>query len=150
MAHTYTNLLTHIIFSTKNREPTINDEIRARLFPYMGGVLREIQARPILINGTSDHVHLLIAMPPTISVSDSMRILKTNSSRWVHETWPTATDFGWQAGYGAFSVSQSNAEAVRGYIADQENHHRRMTFKEEFLAFLRRHEIDFDERYIWE
>jgi len=150
MAHTYTNLLTHIIFSTKNREPTINDEIRSRLFPYMGGVLREIQVRPILINGTSDHVHLLIAIPPAISVSDSMRILKTNSSRWVHETWPRTTDFGWQAGYGAFSVSQSNAEAVRAYIADQENHHRHLTFKDEFLAFLRRHEIEFDERYIWE
>ena len=150
MAHTFTNLLTHVIFSTKDRLPYIDGDLKAQLYPYMVGILREIDVRTPIINGTSDHVHLLVQLPPVLALSNAMRILKTNSSKWVHDRWPTRSKFAWQTGYGAFSVSKSNAGAVFGYIADQEEHHRKKTFQEEFWEYLKKHEIDYDERYIWE
>jgi REP-associated tyrosine transposase len=116
----------------------------------MVGILRELDGNTSIINGTSDHVHLLVQFPPGLSLSDAMRILKTNSSKWIHDRWPARSKFAWQTGYGAFSVSKSSAGAVFGYIADQEEHHRRKTFQEEFLEYLKKHEIDYDERYIWE
>ena len=150
MAHTFTNLLTHAIFSTKDRAPSLNVELTEQLFPYMIGILRELKAKTLAINGVEDHVHLLFALPPSLSVADTMRVLKTNSSRWVHETWATRRAFGWQTGYGAFSVSQSNIVSVIVYIRGQEEHHRRATFQEEFIVFLKKHGIEYDERYIWE
>jgi REP element-mobilizing transposase RayT len=105
---------------------------------------------PLAINGPTDHVHLLVKLPATQSVADVSRVLKTNSSRWVHDTCPERWVFAWQTGYGAFSVSQSNIPDVLAYIARQEEHHRRMTFQEEFIAFSKRHEIEYDARYIWE
>jgi REP element-mobilizing transposase RayT len=150
MAHTFTNLLTHVIFSTKDRVPHIDAELKPDLFAYMGGIVREIDGKALGINGTADHVHLLIKLPPTIAISDAMRVLKTNSSRWVHEQWDSRSAFGWQTGYGAFSVSQSNVPAVLRYIANQEEHHRKVSFQEEFLAYLKKHGIEYDERYIWE
>jgi len=150
MAHTFTNLLTHVIFSTKDRLPHIDAELKAPLLAYMGGIVRELYGTAMTINGTADHVHLLVRLPPTISLADAMRVLKTNSSRWVHEKWPSHCAFAWQTGYGAFSVSQSNVASVVRYIAEQERHHRKVSFQEEFLAYLRRHGIDYDERYIWE
>jgi len=150
MAHTFTNLLTHIVFSTKDRLPQIEDDLKAQLCPYMGGILRELDGKASIINGTSDHVHLLVQSPPVLALSDAMRVLKTNSSKWVHERWPARDKFGWQTGYGAFSVSKSNADAVSRYIADQAEHHLKKTFQEEFLEYLRKHEIEYDERYIWE
>jgi hypothetical protein len=116
----------------------------------MGGIIRTLDGIALSIGGTADHVHLLTKQPATISMSDLMRTLKTNSSRWVHETWPSESSFAWQTGYGAFSVSQSNADAVREYIANQEAHHRTISFQEEFVRFLKRHGIEYDERYIWE
>lgn len=150
MAHTFTNLLTHIIFSTKDRLPHIDADLKAQLYPYMVGILRELDGKTSIINGTSDHVHLLVQLPPVLSLSDAMRILKTNSSKWVHDRWPARSKFAWQTGYGAFSVSKSNADAVARYIADQEEHHQKKTFQEEFVEYLKRHEIEYDERYIWE
>lgn len=150
MAHTFANLLTHVIFSTKDRRPLIAADLKARLHPYLGGIIGEVNGIPIEIGGPADHVHLLIALPAPVAVSDAMRILKTNSSRWVHETWPDQADFAWQTGFGAFSVSQSAVNAVREYIAGQEKHHRRVSFQEEFIAFLNRHNISYDPRYIWE
>lgn len=150
MAHTFTNLLTHAIFSTKDRAPFINAELKEQLFPYMIGILRELKAKTLAINGVEDHVHLLFALPPSLSIADAMRVLKTNSSRWVHETWATRRTFSWQSGYGAFSVSQSNIASVVEYIRGQEEHHRKMTFQEEFIVFLKKHGIEYDERYIWE
>lgn len=150
MAHTFTNLLTHAIFSTKDRAPLLDAELTAKLFPYMIGILRELKAKTLAINGVTDHVHLLFALPPSFSVADVMRILKTNSSRWVHETSPAKRMFGWQSGYGAFSVSQSNISDVVKYIREQEEHHRKHTFQEEFVVFLKKHGIEYDERYIWE
>jgi putative transposase len=150
MAHTYTNLLTHMIFSTKERHPFLDEDLRPRLLPYMSGIVNELGGKPLLINGPNDHVHMLVVMPPTMSVADFLRILKTNSSRWVHQTWASLSKFSWQAGYGAFSVSESVKEDVRAYIAGQEEPHRSVTFKEEFVAFLKRHGIEYDERYIWD
>ena len=150
MAHTFTNLLVHVIFSTKDRLPQIDPDLRPRLFPYMGGILRECDAAPLLINGVSDHVHLLIGLAAARSLADTMRILKTNSSRWVHEQWPARSAFAWQTGYGAFSVSRSNMTSVERYIANQEEHHRHLSFQEEFVAFLQRHGIEYHERFIWE
>jgi REP element-mobilizing transposase RayT len=150
MPQTFTSLLCHLIFSTKNREPFLDPELRPRLFGYMGGILREEGATPLIVNGPEDHVHALVATPPTRALSDVMRVLKTNSSRWVHEQWPEKKAFAWQAGYGAFSVSKSNAEEVRRYVENQEEHHKHVSFQDEFRAFLHRHGISFDERYIWE
>jgi len=150
MAHTYTNLLTHVIFSTKDRTPLIDAELKPKLLAYMGGILREMKGTALIINGTKDHVHLLIGLPPPLSLSEVMRVVKTNSSKWVHETRSSRATFGWQSGYGAFSVSQSNVTTVSEYIAHQEEHHKRVSFKEEFLSFLKKHGIEYDERYIWQ
>ncbi len=150
MAHTFSNLLTHVIFSTKRRIPLIAAEIKNELHAYMGGIIRQLNGQPIRIDGTSDHVHLLLRLPPDVSVSETLRILKTNSSRWVHERWPSRRAFGWQAGYSAFSVSQSNASKVLKYITSQEEHHRRVSFEEEFLAFLKKHRIQYDKLYLWD
>ena len=150
MAHSFANVLVHVIFGTKDRRPSILPEIRPLLFAYMGGVLAEAGAAPLIINGTSDHAHALFGLPWTLAVADLLRVLKTNSSRWLHEEFPRAGDFAWQSGYGAFSVSQSNRAEVQKYIADQEEHHKHVSFQEEFLAFLKRHGIAYDERYVWD
>lgn len=150
MPHTFTSLWCHVIFSTKDRQPLIDVEVRPRLFAYMAGIVREAGATALAVNGVDDHVHLLIGLPAKLSVADAMRVLKTNASRWVHEQWPHRRSFAWQAGYGAFGVSRSNVDEVVRYVEQQEDHHRRMTFQDEYLAFLRRHGIAFDERYVWE
>jgi len=148
MSHTHTNLLTHVIFSTKNRQPLINAAIRDDLLAYMGGIVREIGGTLRAANARPDHVHLLCSLPPTMATSDALRVVKTNSSRWVHRERRLA-DFDWQTGYGAFSVSHSVAAAVKRYIGNQEKHHRRVTFQEEFITFLKMNGISYDERYIW-
>ncbi len=150
MPHSFTNLLTHIVFSTKGRVPLIDQELKPQLLAYMGGILREIQGSALLINGTADHVHLLMRLPATVALANALRTLKTNSSRWVHERWPARADFAWQTGYGAFSVSQSNAATVLRYITNQEIHHRKASFQQEMLAYLRRNKIEYDERHMWE
>jgi REP element-mobilizing transposase RayT len=148
MSHTYTNLLTHVIFSTKDREPLITTALHDDLLAYMGGIVREIGGALRAANARPDHVHLLCSLPPTIATSDALRLVKTNSSRWVHRERRLA-GFDWQTGYGAFSVSHSVAPDVVRYIRDQEKHHHRVTFQEEFIAFLKKNGIAYDERYIW-
>ncbi len=149
MAQTFTNLLTHVIFSTKERRPLLKTEIRPRLFSYMGGIVRDLSGKALIINGTSDHVHLLVSMPATITIAEMMRIVKSKSSGWVREQFASEGAFAWQAGYGAFSVSHANVDAVKEYIAGQEEHHKKVSFQEELLSFLRKQGIEFDERYIW-
>ena len=149
MSHSYACLLAHAVFSTKDRAPLVVGECRERLYPYLGGIAREIGARALKIGGTTDHVHVLLSLPPTLCAADALRDLKANSSRWVHETWPDRGDFAWQTGYGVFSVSESNREAVASYIEGQEAHHRRMPFQEEFISLLKIHGIAYDDRYIW-
>jgi len=112
--------------------------------------VRELGGKLLAANGTADHVHLLMRLPPRLALADAVRVVKTNSSRWVHQSRALRRRFQWQAGYGAFSVSQSNVPEVVRYIRNQEQHHRRESFREELLAFLKRHGIEYDERYIWE
>ena len=149
MSHTYTNLLIHAIFSTKHREPLLTPDL-AKIVPYMIGVIEDLGGACPAANTVPDHAHLLIAMPPTLSVSDLLRTLKANSSKWVHENHPDHSSFAWQSGYGAFSVSLSAVDDVKQYINTQEEHHRRASFQEEFIAFLKRHGIAYDERYVWD
>ena len=148
MAHTFTSILVHAVFSTSGRAPLLTDSIRADVHAYVGGILRELHAVPIAIGGTVDHVHLLVRLPADLSAADCLRVVKTNSSRWMKERW--RRPFAWQRGYGAFSVSESRRAAVIRYINDQARHHRRISFQEEFLALLKNHRVEFDERYIWQ
>jgi REP element-mobilizing transposase RayT len=150
MGHTYTDLLAHVIFSTKDRAPLLDAELKARLFPYMGGILRELGATPLLINGPADHAHLLVVSPAKVALSELVGKLKANSSGWVHREFPERKSFAWQTGYAAFSVSHSQKETVLRYIANQEEHHLKLTFKEELAMFLKKHEIGYDERYVFE
>jgi REP element-mobilizing transposase RayT len=115
----------------------------------MGGIVREMKGKALIINGMAEHAHMLVELPPAVSVAELMRVVKTNSSRWVHETWPEHSRFAWQTGYAAFSVSRSNAASVSKYIAEQEKHHRKWSFQAELLLFLKKHGIEYDERYIW-
>jgi putative transposase len=149
MPHTLASLFVHVIFSTKNRIPAISPEIAGRLFSYMGGIVKERKGIPIIINGPADHVHLLISIPTTESIADLLRVLKTNSSRWVHEQFPDRQRFGWQAGYAAFTVSASRVADVENYIVRQQEHHRRVSFQDEFLTFLQRHGVAYDPDEIW-
>ncbi len=137
MSQTYTNLLTHVIFSTKDREPLIAAVLHDDLLAYMGGIVREIGGALRAANSRPDHVHLLCSLPPTVATSDALRLAKTNSSRWVHRNLHIA-GFDWQTGYGAFSVSHSLAPSVTGCIGEQVKHHRRMTFQEELIPFLKK------------
>lgn len=150
MPHTYTDVLIHFIFSTKDRAPLIATEIREKVIGYLGGIVRELKGSPMSINAVADHVHMLIRMPSDVSPAEMMRVVKTNSSRWVHEQWAQQASFAWQTGYGAFSVSESNVDQVKEYIARQEEHHKSITFQEEFIAFLKRHNVQYDPKYVWE
>ena len=150
MAHTFTNLLTHIIFSTKDREPTLEADLKQRLFPYLGGIFRELDANPLGVNGPTDHVHILAVLPAKHAPAEIIGKVKANSSGWIHKTFPARATFAWQVGYAAFGVSPSQKQTVLDYIARQEEHHRKVSFKEELIAFLNKHEIKYDEKYLWE
>lgn len=147
MAHTETNIVLHVIFSTKGRAASISAEFRSDLFAYLGGIVREMQSAALIINGTADHVHMLIRVHPVHSVAEIMRVVKANSSKWVREK--CNRNFAWRTGYGAFSVSESNLPLVSRYIATQEEHHKKHSFQEEYVAFLKKNHIAYDERYIW-
>ncbi len=140
MGHTYTSLIYHVMFSTKNRVATITPDLSGRLLPYIFGIVRQFGV-PIIVNGTADHVHLLVSLRPAISISELLRVVKTNSCRWVHEQYPERRRFGWEAGYCAFSVSGSRVAQVRNYIASQQERHRKVSFCQEFACLLRKHGI---------
>ncbi len=131
MAHTAGNIVVHLIFSTKGRRPLITSNLRADLFAYLGGIVREMQGTALIINGTADHVHMLVRIRPAQSAAEVARVIKANSSRWAHAK---SRNFSWQTGYGAFSVSESNVPAVSRYIATQEEHHRKRSFQQEFVV----------------
>src|SRR5438477_2887546 len=150
MAKPYTNLLTHNIINTKDRKPTLEPELKRRLFPYLGGIFHELDASPLLVNGPTDHVHILAVLPAKLAPAEIIGIVKANSSGWVHRTFPARRTFAWQVGYAAFGVSPSLKQIVLDYIAKQEEHHRKVSFKEELIAFLKKHEIAYDEKYLWE
>ncbi|MCU0963238.1 MAG: IS200/IS605 family transposase [Pirellulaceae bacterium] len=150
MPQSYVSLPVHMVFSTKHRQPLITDDIRTRLFEYLGGTFRAHGCALLAAGGMPDHVHLLVSLSKQTAVSDILREVKASSSKWIHDTFPGQSGFAWQSGYGAFAVSHSNLPAVRRYIANQAEHHRQRSFQEEFIALLQRHEISYDERYLWE
>jgi REP element-mobilizing transposase RayT len=150
MPSTYTNLLYHIVFSTKNRKPFIQPDLRDELYPYLGGAIRDEGGILLERGGMSDHVHLLVKLPATIAFADFLRTIKANSSGWVRKRPDFPTGFAWQVGYAAFTVSESQAEFVRRYIQNQERHHRRRTFKQELVTLLKKNRIEYEEIYLWD
>jgi putative transposase len=149
MPKSYTNLLYHIIFSTRERRPLITAERRASLYDYVGGTIRALGGISLAIGGIEDHLHLLAKLRPDKALSDLLRDLKSNSSGWMHDVFPDAKGFAWQHGYGAFTVSASQVPAVSNYIANQERHHKTRSFRDEFIEILTKNEIEFDEKYLW-
>ena len=147
MPGTFSNLSVHVVFSTKDRLPLMTMPIRDELFPYIGGIVRGLGGTIITVGGMSDHVHLVARLPTTVSVADVARIVKANSSKRMNEKF-TTMKFGWQRGYGAFSVSHSALPAVVNYVRDQERHHRGLSFEEEMTILLTKHGIDFDMRHL--
>src|SRR5437660_1795954 len=148
MSHTSGNVLIHLIFSTQGRRPLIKPDFRDDLVAYLGGIVREMHGTALIINGTADHVHMLVRIRPVQSAAEIARVVKTNSSRWLRAKW--CPEFAWQTGYGVFSVSESNVAAVTKYIAGQEDHHKKHSFQEEFVAFLKKNHVAYDERYLWD
>ena len=146
----YVSSYFHCVFSTKERRPLIPPRLRDRLWPFLGGIARQNQMKAIEIGGMPDHVHVLLSLPPTLSIAKALQLIKGGSSKWVHDTFPEDRLFRWQTKYGAFGVSVSQLDRTIQYIKDQEKHHQKMTFQEEFLAFLKKHRIAYDERYLWE
>ena len=140
----------HCVFSTKDRRPFITPGFRDQLWPYLGGIARENDIKALSIGGVEDHVHLLLSLPATMPIAKAMQLIKGGSSKWVHETFSEQRLFAWQAKYGAFSVSVSQVDRIISYIENQETHHRKTTFQEEFIALLKRHRIEYDERHLWE
>src|SRR5947207_2849108 len=149
MAHSYTSSLYHCVFSTKERVKIITPELQERLWPYMGGIARDNRMKALAIGGIDDHVHILLSLPSTLAIAKAIQLVKGNSSKWVHETFPHMADFAWQEGYGAFSIGVSGIDATTEYIQNQEKHHRKKSFQEEFLSFLKKHDIEYDPRFIW-
>lgn len=150
MAGKHLSLLVHFVWSTAGREPWVTADWNHRLFSFIGGVLRHNDVKLIGAGGMSDHVHLYTSLPSTISIAKLVNSVKSNSSRWVHETFQNRRGFAWQKGYGAFSVSKSAEHQVLSYIQNQEAHHRKKTFKDEFIALLNKHRVEYDERYLWD
>jgi putative transposase len=150
MPGTYSQLLLHVVFSTKGRTPWIVGDVADRLYPYIGGIVRAEKGVLYDIGGVEDHVHLYLRWRPDVPVSDLMRTVKARSSKWIHDTFPQLGAFTWQEGYGVFSVSKSQEEAVKKYIAWQAEHHRKEDFKSELLRMLRAHGVEFDEKYVFE
>ncbi len=149
MSHRFTKLLTHVVFGTKERRPFIATAVRQELYPYLGGILRQCDCSGLKIGGTADHVHLLILSPPSRSIAEIVRLVKANSSKWIHAKWPNQYAFAWQSGYGAFSVSQSSSRAVARYIESQDEHHRVQSFEEELVALLEKHGVSYDRTELW-
>ena len=150
MPQSLARLHIHLVFSTKNRERFLTDAMRDSLHAYMATALQNLGCAPVLINSEEDHVHILFELARTVSVSQAVEDVKKSSSRWIKTQGQEFAEFAWQAGYGAFAVSESNIETVRHYIAGQREHHRVKSFQEEYRQFLERHRITFDERYVWD
>jgi putative transposase len=150
MANTFTALHCHVVFSTKNREPWIRPEFEQRLWAYLGGIARENSLKALAVGGIENHVHLLLGLPPTVTVSKAVQLIKGGSSVWMKDTLPGLAGFGWQDGYAAFSVSKSLVPEVDAYVRGQREHHRFKSFEEEYRAFLEKHDLPFEERYLFD
>jgi REP element-mobilizing transposase RayT len=149
MPQSFGSLHVHVVFSTKHRQPLIKPDWQPRLFEYIGGILRNNSCALIAAGGTADHAHLLVSLSRTLAVADALRQIKSNSSGWIHDAL-SLPHFQWQEGYGAFAVSYSNLDQLKSYLANQEQHHHRLSFQDEFRELLRRHDLEWDEQYIWD
>ncbi len=145
----YTSLHYHIVFSTKGRKPCFADDDNERLNAYFGGIIGQMKAKLHVVNSTADHVHLAVGLPADTSLAAFVRVIKTNSSKWIHEMLLSLSAFSWQEGYSAFSVSYSGIDKVIQYIVNQQEHHKKLTFEEELLLLLKKHHIDYDPRYVF-
>jgi putative transposase len=143
--HSFTSVLVHCVWSTKNHEPSLHSKLRERLWSYLRGIANENKMKALAIGGAADHVHMLVSLPAPISAAKAAQLLKGNSSKWIHETFSEMRSFEWQEGYGAFSIGVSAIDATVAYIRNQAEHHRKRTFGEEFKAMLRKHGLEFDE-----
>jgi REP element-mobilizing transposase RayT len=150
MPQSLSRVLVHLVFSTKNREPVLAPPIRAELHPYLAGTLDRIDCPSLRVGGVADHVHLFFGLSRTRTIAEVVEVVKTSSSKWLKTKGAAFGGFHWQAGYGAFSVSQSDADAVVEYIRNQEEHHRKMTFQDEYRRLLERYRIPYDEAYVWD
>ncbi|HEY7915103.1 MAG TPA: IS200/IS605 family transposase [Blastocatellia bacterium] len=150
MAGNQISLLIHFIWSTVGREPWIDPEWKDRLFSYIGGVLQNKNAKLLCAGGMPDHIHLYVSLPSTTTLAEIVNAMKANSSRWVHDSFPERREFAWQKGYGAFSISKSIETRLIEYMKNQQEHHRRRSFKEEFLKLLDRHGVEYNEQYLWD
>ncbi|MBU6400850.1 MAG: transposase [Verrucomicrobia bacterium] len=151
MPQSLAKILVHTVFSTKDRRPFLRDPaLRAELHRYLGGILVHLDSPPIIVGGVEDHVHLLCLLSRTGTPADLVKEVKRGSSVWIKERVQTLPDFAWQNGYGMFSIGFSQLEAVRSYIANQEEHHRKVGFQDELRRLLERYEVQFDERYVWD
>ncbi len=148
MGQSYTALDYHIVYSTKDRLELITPEVRPRLYDYIGGIIAQEGGQMREVGGMPDHLHILARLSSTRAIADVLRVVKTNSSKWVRETF-SHRRFAWQAGYAAFTVSRSNVDRVRGYIQNQERHHKKLTLKQEVVALLEKHEVEYDKQYLW-
>jgi len=140
----------HCVFSTKERRPLIEKPLQERLWPFLGGIARKHRMQIVEIGGVSDHVHILLSLPSTMSIAQAIQLIKGGSSKWIHDTFPEYWQFRWQVKYAGFSVSVSQLDKTIRYIKNQEQHHRRVAFKEEFLTLLIKHRIAYDERFLWD
>jgi REP element-mobilizing transposase RayT len=150
MPQSLSKVILHIIFSAKNREPWLDSNVRPRMHAYLATICRDVGAELVHVGGVSDHVHILTTLPRTLSQAQLIEQIKKASSKWIKALDTRYRGFLWQRGYGAFSVSPSQLEAVLEYVNKQQEHHRTRTFQEEYRELLRRHGIDFDERYVWD
>jgi putative transposase len=150
MAQSLSRLHTHLVFSTKQRQPLIDDAIRSSLHAYLAVVLQDLGCPVAIINSVDDHIHFLFLLSRTRAVSEVVEHVKTASSKWMKRQGSQYEEFSWQGGYGAFAVSESQSGIVERYIARQAEHHRKTTFQDEYRAFLQRHRVTFDERYVWD
>ena len=150
MAQSLANVLLHIVFSTKNRQPWIDVEIEEELFKYISGICRELNCPSHKIGASDDHIHIACSLTRTIAISKLVEEIKTGSSKWMKTKGTQYEDFSWQNGYGAFSIGQSQLDDLRQYIANQREHHRRISFQDEYRELLKRYEIVYDEKYVWD
>jgi REP element-mobilizing transposase RayT len=151
MPQSLAKILVHAVFSTKERRPFLRDRsLREELHRYLGGILNHLDCQPIIVGGVEDHVHLLACLSRTCQVAEMIKEIKRGSSLWIKGREPGLGDFAWQAGYGIFSIGFSQIEPTRRYVADQERHHHKYTFQDEFRRLLERYQLDYDERYVWD
>ena len=150
MPQSLSSILIHLIFSTKNREPFLRPEIDTELYPYLASIFKAMKSPALVINGTSDHLHTLCSLSRVVTIADLVEEVKTESSKWIKTKGSEFQNFHWQSGYGAFSVSQSQVASVKRYIGGQKEHHRRVSFQDEYRKFLKAYEVEYDERYVWD